>query len=113
MKQEFTIDKFEVMPFVEMPSRRGKAMEEWQEMMKNHITLAQKILKTLKPVSDKLELSFSIHCKKKMDEELGLKTILNVLELCNITCKEIDKIGKAAIHKDKVSKVIICLKDVK
>lgn len=113
-KQEITIEKFEIFPFVEMPEKTGKKMGVWQETTKNFINLAKKIKNHgFEPVND-CEVSFAVHSKKKLDTETITKSIETSLLFAGVISEieQIKKWGKTLVHKDKESRVIISIKEV-
>lgn len=113
-KQEITIEKFELYPFVEMPEKKGKKMEIWQETTKNFINLAKKIKNHgFEPVGD-CEISYAVHSKKKLDDNAISDSIKTCLLFSGVIASvdQIKKWGKTLVHKDKESRVIISIKEI-
>lgn len=112
-KQEITIEKFELFPFVEMPEKTGKKMEIWQEATKNFINLAKKIKNHGFETVGDCEVSFAVHSKKKLDTEAIIKSVETVLLFAGVISspEQITKWGKTLVHKDKENRVIISIKE--
>lgn len=112
-KQEITIEKFGLFPFVELPEKTGKKMEIWQETTKNFINLAKKIKNHgFEPV-ESCEVSYAVHSKKKLDTDAITKSIETVLLFAGVisSVEQITRWGKTLVHKDKENRVIISIKE--
>lgn len=113
-KQEITIENFEIMPYMEMPEKKGKKMELWQKTTRNFIGLAKKIKNHgFEPV-EKCEVSFAVHSKKKLNEESIIKSIETSLLFAGVLSPThvVSKWNKTLVHKDKENRVIISIKEL-